>query len=159
MADWSEAYSTILVILFRAVQRARGNSELRNEILAEVKSEILQQGSSGSVALPSNLRVAIRRVFLPELDPEDCDDEENIIQHILLLLRRGKKILGRVRMPGRKGQGQPRLGTRNHSPAFTCGQRLFKDDMDAYDRARRDTKDPKTIGQRTKIVQRGGSLF
>ncbi|KAI5998350.1 hypothetical protein F5J12DRAFT_895546 [Pisolithus orientalis] len=36
---------------------------------------------------------------------------------------------------------------------FTAGQWLFKEDMDAYDRERRDTKDPKTIGQRTKIIQ------
>ncbi|KAI6014703.1 hypothetical protein EDC04DRAFT_2608941 [Pisolithus marmoratus] len=34
------------------------------------------------------------------------------------------------------------------------GRRLFKDDLDLYDRERRDTKDPKTIGQRTKIVQK-----
>ncbi|KIO09087.1 hypothetical protein M404DRAFT_8000 [Pisolithus tinctorius Marx 270] len=36
---------------------------------------------------------------------------------------------------------------------FTASQQLFKEDMDAYDRERRDTKDPKTIGQRTKIIQ------
>ncbi|KAI6021978.1 hypothetical protein EDC04DRAFT_2607094 [Pisolithus marmoratus] len=37
--------------------------------------------------------------------------------------------------------------------ASTAAQRLFKDQMEAYDRERQDTKDPKTIGKRTKIVQ------
>ncbi|KAI6096191.1 hypothetical protein F5141DRAFT_1221017 [Pisolithus sp. B1] len=37
--------------------------------------------------------------------------------------------------------------------AFTAAQWLFKEEMDTYDRERRDTKDSKTIGKRTKIVQ------
>ncbi|KAI6166492.1 hypothetical protein EDD17DRAFT_1752630 [Pisolithus thermaeus] len=37
--------------------------------------------------------------------------------------------------------------------AFTAAQQVFKEEMDSYDRERRDTKDPKTIGQRTRIVQ------
>ncbi|KAI5982070.1 hypothetical protein EDC04DRAFT_2616956 [Pisolithus marmoratus] len=154
MADWSEAYSTIRSSYLGQYKEARGNSELRNEILAEVKSEILQQGSSGSVALPSNLRVAIRRVFLPELDPEDCDDEENIIQHILSVAEKRKEDTGEGE-DAREERARPTKAGDYRKPfsAFTCGQRLFKDDMDAYDRARRDTKDPKTIGQRTKIVQ------
>ncbi|KAI5992062.1 hypothetical protein EDC04DRAFT_2613711 [Pisolithus marmoratus] len=60
-----------------------------------------------------------------ELDPKDQDDEENIIQHILSVAEKRKEDAG---------EGE-------------------HDDMDAYDRERRDTKDPKTIGQRTKIVQ------
>ncbi|KAI6045938.1 hypothetical protein EDC04DRAFT_2598505 [Pisolithus marmoratus] len=40
------------------------------------------------------------------------------------------------------------------SMAFTVVQRIFKEEMDAYDRERRDTKDPKTIGQRNRIIQR-----
>ena len=43
---------------------------------------------------------------------------------------------------------------------FSTAQKLFKEDMDAFDREKRDTTDPKTIGQRTKIVQEWwGSLF
>ncbi|KAI6039281.1 hypothetical protein EDC04DRAFT_2603270 [Pisolithus marmoratus] len=37
--------------------------------------------------------------------------------------------------------------------AFTVAQRIFKEEMDAYDRERWDTKDPKTIGQRNRIFQ------
>ncbi|KAI6127279.1 hypothetical protein F5141DRAFT_1210658 [Pisolithus sp. B1] len=37
--------------------------------------------------------------------------------------------------------------------ACTAAQWLFKEEMDTYDRERRDTKDSKTIGKRTKIVQ------
>ncbi|KAI5987924.1 hypothetical protein EDC04DRAFT_2912705 [Pisolithus marmoratus] len=155
MADWSEAYSTILSSYLGQYKEARGNSELQNEILAEVKLEILQQAAPGSVALPNNLRVAIRRVFLPELDPEDQDDEENIIQHILSVSEKRKEDAGEGEHVREERPRPTKAGDyRKPFTAFTCGQRLFKDDLNLYDRERRDTKDPKTIGQRTKIVQK-----
>ncbi|KAI6039577.1 hypothetical protein EDC04DRAFT_2895094 [Pisolithus marmoratus] len=154
MADWSEVYSDLLSSYVGQYKEARGNPNLQSEILAEVKSEMLKQAASGSVALPNNLRVAIRRVFLPELDPKDQDDEENIIQHILSVAEKRKEDAGEGEHVREERARPTRAGDyRKPFSAFTCSQRLFKDDMDAYDRERRDTKDPKTIGQRTKVVQ------
>ncbi|KAI6097050.1 hypothetical protein F5141DRAFT_1067333 [Pisolithus sp. B1] len=73
-------------------------------------------------------------VWLSQLDPEDQDDEIAIIQQILALAFTGKN---------KEDTGE----------AFTEAKWVFKEEMDAYDRERRDTKDPKTIGQRTRIVQ------
>ncbi|KAI6018871.1 hypothetical protein EDC04DRAFT_2607677 [Pisolithus marmoratus] len=152
---WSDFDKKARLMFQGQYKEARGNSELQNEILAEVKSEILQQAAPGSVALPNNLRVAIRRVFLPELDPEDRDDEENIILHILSVSEKRKEDAGEGEHV-REERARPTKAGDYRKPftAFTCGQRLFKDDLDLYDRERRDTKDPKTIGQRTKIVQK-----
>ncbi|KAI6016338.1 hypothetical protein BKA83DRAFT_4128950 [Pisolithus microcarpus] len=83
MSDWKQVYSEILSSYVGRYKEARGNSQLRNEILAEMKVEILQHEPEDSVGLPPHLRVAIRRVFLPHLDPEDQHDEIAIIQHIL----------------------------------------------------------------------------
>ncbi|KAI5985405.1 hypothetical protein EDC04DRAFT_2615393 [Pisolithus marmoratus] len=132
MSDCTEVYSEILSSYAGKYKDARGNSELRNELLAE----------------------AIRRVFLPGLDPEDQDDEIAVMQHILAVS--GK----RVEDPGegedaREEQARPTKAG-DYKKAFvasTAAQKLFKDKMDAYDRERWDTKDPKTIGKRTKIVQ------
>ncbi|KAI5997744.1 hypothetical protein EDC04DRAFT_2909548 [Pisolithus marmoratus] len=142
MSDWTEVYSEILSSYAGKYKDASGNSELRNEILAEVKFNIHPHESFGSVPLPHNLR-AIRRVFLPGLDPEDQDDEIAVMQHILAVS--GK----RVEDPG------------DYNKAFvasTAAQKLFKDEMDAYDRERQDTKDPKTIGKRTKIKAEAGRV-
>ncbi|KAI6127211.1 hypothetical protein F5141DRAFT_1210555 [Pisolithus sp. B1] len=53
-------------------------------------------------------------------------------------------------MPGRRRPDPP---YKKAFTAFTAAQWVFKEEMDSYDRERRDTKDPKTIGQRTRIVQ------
>ncbi|KAI6115868.1 hypothetical protein F5141DRAFT_1212455 [Pisolithus sp. B1] len=71
-------------------KEARGNLELRNEILAEVKGKILQHEPLHSVELLHNLRVAISMLWLSQLDPEDQDDEIAIIQQILALAFTGK---------------------------------------------------------------------
>ncbi|KAI6039279.1 hypothetical protein EDC04DRAFT_2895359 [Pisolithus marmoratus] len=83
MSDWKEVYSEILSSYVGRYKEARGNSQLRNEILGEVKLEILKHEPEDSVGLPPHLRVALRMVFLPHLDPKDWDDEIAIIQHIL----------------------------------------------------------------------------
>ncbi|KAI5998897.1 hypothetical protein F5J12DRAFT_895287 [Pisolithus orientalis] len=156
MADWSEVYSDLLSSYVEQYTDARGNPDLRAQILADVKSQILQQASSGSVELPQNLRVAIRRVFLPELDPEDQDDEEHIIESILAATDKRKEQPGTGEdEDGREERTRPTKAGNYRKPFtdFTASQQLFKEDMDAYDRERRDTKDPKTIGQRTKIIQ------
>ncbi|KAI6046297.1 hypothetical protein EDC04DRAFT_2887981 [Pisolithus marmoratus] len=93
MANWSETYSDLLASYVGQYKDARGNSDLRTEILSEMKSKILQHPPSASVVLPKNLRVAIRREFLPELDPEDQDDEENIIKYILEVTDKRKEGL------------------------------------------------------------------
>ncbi|KAI6032406.1 hypothetical protein EDC04DRAFT_2605219 [Pisolithus marmoratus] len=154
MSDWKEVYSEILSSYVGRYKEARGNSQLRNEILAEVKSEILQHEPEDSVGLPPHLRVAIRRVFLPHLDPEDQDDEIAIIQHILAVTRKswaesceGEDAREEKAHPTKAGDYKKAL------MAFTVAQRIFKEEMDAYDRERRDTKDPKTIGQRNRIIQ------
>ncbi|KAI6006639.1 hypothetical protein F5J12DRAFT_892813 [Pisolithus orientalis] len=97
---------------------------------------------------------AIRRKFLPKLDPNDQDDEENIIQHILAVAEKRKEETGGGE-DAREERMRPLKAGDYRKPftEFTAGQQLFKEDMDAYDRERRDTKDPNTIGQRTKIIQ------
>ncbi|KAI6030162.1 hypothetical protein EDC04DRAFT_2898559 [Pisolithus marmoratus] len=154
MSDWKEVYSQILSTYVGRYKEARGTSQLRNEILAEVKSEILKHEPEDSVGLPPHLRVAIRRVFLPHLDPEDQDDEIAIIQHILAVTRKsweesceGEDAREEKAHPTKAGDYKKAF------MAFTAVQRIFKEEMDAYDRKRRDTKDPKTIGQRNRIIQ------
>ncbi|KAI6016258.1 hypothetical protein EDC04DRAFT_2608526 [Pisolithus marmoratus] len=154
MSDWKEVYSEILSSYVGRYKEARGNTQLRNEILAEVKSEILQHDPEDSVGFPPHLRVAIRRVFLPYLDPKDQDDEIAIIQYILAVTRKswaesceGEDAREEKAHPTKAGDYKKAF------MAFTAAQRIFKEEMDAYDRERRDTKDPKTIGQRNRIIQ------
>ncbi|KAI5998480.1 hypothetical protein EDC04DRAFT_2909293 [Pisolithus marmoratus] len=97
---------------------------------------------------------SIWRVFLPHLDPEDQDDEIAIIQHILAVTRKswaesceGEDAREEKAHPTKAGDYKKAF------MAFTAAQRIFKEEMDAYDRERRDTKDPKTIGQRNRIIQ------
>ncbi|KAI6008945.1 hypothetical protein EDC04DRAFT_2610795 [Pisolithus marmoratus] len=154
MSDWKEVYSEILSSYVGRYKEARGNSQLRNEILAEVKSEILKHEPEDSVGLPPHLRVAIQRVFLSHLDLEDQDDEITIIQHILAVTRKswaesceGEDAREEKAHPTKAGAYKKAF------TVFTAAQRTFKEEMDAYDRERRDTKDPKTIGQRNRIIQ------
>ncbi|KAI6041725.1 hypothetical protein EDC04DRAFT_2601507 [Pisolithus marmoratus] len=154
MSDWKEVYAEILSSYVGRYKEARGNSQLRNEILAEVKLEILKHESEDSVGLPPHLRVAIRREFLPHLHPKDQDDEIAIIQHILAVTRKsweesceGEDVREEKAHPTKAGDYKKAF------TAFTAVQRIFKEEMDAYDRERRDTKDPKTIGQRNRIIQ------
>ncbi|KAI6102592.1 hypothetical protein EDD16DRAFT_1525556 [Pisolithus croceorrhizus] len=93
-------------------------------------------------------------VFLPHLDPEDQDDEIAIKQHILAVTRKsqedgcdGEDAREEKACPTKAGDYKKAF------TPFTATQRIFKDEMDAYDRERRDTKDPKTIGQRNRIIQ------
>ncbi|KAI5983612.1 hypothetical protein EDC04DRAFT_2616103 [Pisolithus marmoratus] len=141
MSDWKEVYSEILSSYVGRYKEARGNSQLRNEIL--------QHEPEDSVGLPPHLRVAIRRVFLPHLDPEDQDDEIAIIQHILAVTRKSwaESCEGEDTREEKAGDYKKAF------TAFTAAQRIFKEEMDGYDRERRDTKDPKTIGQRDRIIQ------
>ncbi|KAI5990068.1 hypothetical protein EDC04DRAFT_2912054 [Pisolithus marmoratus] len=154
MSDWKEVYSEILSSYVGRYKEARENSQLRNEILAEVKSEILKHEPEDSVGFPPHLRVAIQRVFLPHLDLEDQDDEIAIIQHILAVTRKswaesceGEDSREEKAHPTKAGHYKKAF------MAFTAVQRIFKEEMDAYDKERRDTKDPKTIGQRNRIIQ------
>ncbi|KAI6010351.1 hypothetical protein EDC04DRAFT_2610219 [Pisolithus marmoratus] len=154
MSDWKEVYSEILSSYVGRYKEARGNSQLRNEILAEVKLEILKHEPEDSVGLPPHLRAAIRRVFLSHLDPKDQDDEIAIIQYILAVTRKswaesceGEDAREEKACPTKAGDYKMAF------TAFTVAQRNFKEEMDAYDRERRDTKDPKTIGQRNRVIQ------
>ncbi|KAI6008511.1 hypothetical protein EDC04DRAFT_2610914 [Pisolithus marmoratus] len=154
MSDWKEVYSEILSSYVGRYKEARGNSQPRSEILAEVKSEILKHEPEDSVGLPPHLRVAIWRMFLSHLDPEDQDDEIATIQHILAVNRKswaesceGEDAREEKAHPTKAGDYKQAF------TAFTAVQRIFKEEMDAYDRERRDTKDPKTIGQRNRIIQ------
>ncbi|KIK13641.1 hypothetical protein PISMIDRAFT_17845 [Pisolithus microcarpus 441] len=140
MSDWKQVYSEILSSYVGRYKEARGNSQLRNEILAEVKSEILQHEPEDSVALPPQLRVAISRVFLPHLDPEDQDEEIDIMQHILAVTKKsledgceGEDAREEKAHPTKAGDYKKAFMT------FTAAQKIFKEEMDAYDRERRDT--------------------
>ncbi|KAI6017919.1 hypothetical protein EDC04DRAFT_2902372 [Pisolithus marmoratus] len=154
MSDWKQVYSEILSSYVGRYKEAKGNSQLRNEILAEVKVEILQHEAQASVGLPPQLRVAIRRVFLPHLDLEDQDDEIIIMQHILGVARKSREDSCEGE-DAREEKARPtKAGDYKMAfTALTAVQRIFKEDMDAYDRERRDTKDLKTIGQRNRIIQ------
>ncbi|KAI6117656.1 hypothetical protein EDD16DRAFT_1707493 [Pisolithus croceorrhizus] len=136
MSDWKQVYNQILSSYVGRYKEARGNSQPRNEILAE------------------QLRVATRMVFFPHLDPEDQDDEIAIMQHILAVTRKSWED-GCDGEDAREEKAHPTKAG-DYKKAFTpstATQRIFKDEMDAYDRERRDTKDPKTIGQRNRITQ------
>ncbi|KAI6046732.1 hypothetical protein EDC04DRAFT_2887576 [Pisolithus marmoratus] len=131
MSDWKEVYSEILSSYVGRYKEARGNSQLRNEILAEVKLEILKHEPEDSVGLPLHLRVHIlavtRKIWAESCEGEDAREEKAC--------------------PTKAGDYKKAF------TAFTVAQRIFKEEMDAYDRERRDTKDPKTIGQRNRIIQ------
>ncbi|KAI6030405.1 hypothetical protein F5J12DRAFT_779567 [Pisolithus orientalis] len=88
--------------------------------------------------------------------PELESDIEHIIESILVASDKRKEQPGTGKdEDSREERTRPtKAGNyRNPFTDFTASQQLFKEDMDAYDRERRDTKDPKTIGQRTKIIQ------
>ncbi|KAI6137144.1 hypothetical protein F5141DRAFT_1230928 [Pisolithus sp. B1] len=132
MGLWGDFAKKARLMFLGKYKEARGNSELRNEILAEVKAKILQHELLESVDLPHNLRVAIRMEYLHQLDPQDQEEEIAVMQHILAATGKRQEDTGE---------------------AFTSAQQIFKEEMDNYDRERRDTRDQKTIGQRTRIVQ------
>ncbi|KAI6015714.1 hypothetical protein EDC04DRAFT_2608660 [Pisolithus marmoratus] len=133
MSDWKEVYSEILS--------------------SYVKSEILKHEPEDSVGLPPHLRVAIRTVFLPHLDLEDQDDEIAIIQHILAVTRKSWAESCEDEDAREKACPTKAGDYKKAFTAFTAVQKIFKEEIDAYDRERRDTKDPKTIGQRNRIIQ------
>ncbi|KAI6013771.1 hypothetical protein EDC04DRAFT_2609235 [Pisolithus marmoratus] len=89
----------------------------------------------------------------------DQDDEENIIKYILEVTDKRKEETDEGEDAREEKTRPTKAGDyKKPFPAFTSRQRLFKGEIDSYDRERRDTKDPKTIGQRTKIIQLGGLL-
>ncbi|KAI6100790.1 hypothetical protein EDD16DRAFT_1717104 [Pisolithus croceorrhizus] len=156
MSDWKKAYSEILSSYVGMYKEARGNLELRNEILAEVKGKILEHEPLHSVELPQNLRVAIQMEWLSQLDPEDQQDEIAIIQWFLTLAFTGKnkEDVGEGEKAREEKARPTKAGDYKKAfTAFTAAQRVFKEEMYSYDRERGDTKDCKTIGQRTRIVQ------
>ncbi|KAI6169190.1 hypothetical protein EDD17DRAFT_1749698 [Pisolithus thermaeus] len=93
-------------------------------------------------------------VFLPRLDPEDQDDEIAIMQHIVAVTRKNQED-GCDGEDAREEKAHPtKAGDYKKAfTPFTATQRIFKDETDAYDRERRDTKNPKTRGQRNRIIQ------
>ncbi|KAI6101699.1 hypothetical protein EDD16DRAFT_1525810 [Pisolithus croceorrhizus] len=154
MGLWSDFAKKARLMFLGKYQEARGNSELRNEILAEVKAKILQHELLESVDLPCNLRVAIRMEYLHQLDPQDQEEEIAVMQHILAATGKRQEDTGEGE-DAREEQARPtKAGAYNEGfMAFISAQQIFKEEMDSYDRERRDTKDQKTIGQRTRIVQ------
>ncbi|KAI6120244.1 hypothetical protein EDD16DRAFT_1518990 [Pisolithus croceorrhizus] len=163
MGLWNDFAKKARLMFQGMYKDARGNLELRNEILAEVRGKILEHESLHFVELPQNLRV-VRPLFimldrsewLSQPDPEDQQDEIAIIWHILTLAFTGKnKEDAGEGENAREEKARPtKAGDYKKAfTAFTAAQWVFKEEMDSYDRERRDTKDPKTIGQRTRIVQ------
>ncbi|KAI6127047.1 hypothetical protein F5141DRAFT_1200686 [Pisolithus sp. B1] len=156
MGLWNDFAKKARLMFQGMYKEARGNLELRNEIQAEVKGKILEHESLHSVELPQNLRVAIQMEWLSQLDPEDQEDEIAMIQQILThaFTGKNKEDVGEGEN-AREEKARP-TKTGDHKKAFTAftaAQWVFKEEMDSYDRERRDTKDPKTIGQRSRIVQ------
>ncbi|KAI6124685.1 hypothetical protein EV401DRAFT_2068729 [Pisolithus croceorrhizus] len=130
MSDWKQVYSGILSSHAGKYKEARGNLELRNEILAEVKANILQH------------------------ELLESEEEIPVMQHILAATGKRQEDTGECE-DAREEQARPtKAGDyKKGFTAFTSTQWIFKKEMDSYDRERRDTKDQKTIGQRTRIVQ------
>ncbi|KAI6094077.1 hypothetical protein EV401DRAFT_1896503 [Pisolithus croceorrhizus] len=156
MGLWNDFAKKARLMFQGMYKEARGNLELRNEILAEVKGKILEHEPLHFVELPPNLRVAIQMEWLSQLDPEDQQDEIAIIQQILTLAFTGKSkedAGGGENAREEKARPTKAGDYKKAFTAFTAAQQVFKEEMDSYDRERRDTKDPKTIGQRTRIVQ------
>ncbi|KAI6137276.1 hypothetical protein F5141DRAFT_1209604 [Pisolithus sp. B1] len=151
MSDWKQVYSGILSSHAGKYKEARGNSELRNEILAEVKVKILQHELLESVDLPHNLRVD--GVLAPARSPRPGGGDSSHAAH----LGCHRKEAGNTGEgeDSREEQARPtKAGDyKKGFTAFTAAQQIFKEEVDSYDRERRDTKDQKTIGQRTRIVQ------
>ncbi|KAI6015951.1 hypothetical protein EDC04DRAFT_2608629 [Pisolithus marmoratus] len=81
------------------------------------------------------------------------DDEIAIIQHGLAVTRKSWAESCEGEDAREKAHPTKAGDYKNAFMAFTVVQRTFKEEMDAYDRERRDTKDPKTIGQRNRIIQ------
>ncbi|KAI6019426.1 hypothetical protein BKA83DRAFT_4127312 [Pisolithus microcarpus] len=82
------------------------------------------------------------------------DEEIDIMQHILAVTRKsledcceGEDAREEKACPTKAGDYKKAF------MAFTAVQKIFKEEMDAYDKERRDTKDTKTIGQRNRIIQ------
>ncbi|KAI6148182.1 hypothetical protein EDD17DRAFT_1767010 [Pisolithus thermaeus] len=92
--------------------------------------------------------------YLHQLDPQDQEEEIAVMQHILAATGKRKEDTGEGE-DAREEQARPtKAGDyKKGFTAFTSAQWIFKEEMDSYDRERRDTKDQKTIGQRTRIVQ------
>ncbi|KAI6117029.1 hypothetical protein EDD16DRAFT_1707991 [Pisolithus croceorrhizus] len=149
MSDWKQVYFGLLSSHAGKYKAARENLELRNEILAEVKAKILQHELLESVDSPNNLME-----YLHQLDPQDQEEEIAVMQHILAATGKRQEDTGEGQ-DAREEQARPtKAGDYKRGfTAFTLAQQIFKEEMDSHDRERRDTKDQKTIGQRTRIVQ------
>ncbi|KAI6101034.1 hypothetical protein EV401DRAFT_1894234 [Pisolithus croceorrhizus] len=133
MGLWNDFAKKARLMFQGMYKEARGNLELRNEILAEVKGKILEHEPLHSVELPQNLRV---------------------VRPLFIMLDRTKKMLGEGEKAREEKARPTKAGDYKKAfTAFTAAQWVFKEEMDSYDRQRRDTKDHKTIGQRTRIVQ------
>ncbi|KAI6118044.1 hypothetical protein F5141DRAFT_1211873 [Pisolithus sp. B1] len=79
MSDWKKAYSEILYSYVGMYKEARGNLELRNEILAEVKGKILEHEPLHSAELPHNLRV-VRPLFIMLDRSENKEDAGCLVE-------------------------------------------------------------------------------
>ncbi|KAI6160852.1 hypothetical protein EDD17DRAFT_1760029 [Pisolithus thermaeus] len=92
--------------------------------------------------------------YLHQLDPQDQEEEIAVMQHILVATGKRQEDTGEGE-DAREEQARPtKAGEyKKGFTAFISAKQIFKEEMDSYDRERRDTKDQKTIGQRTRIVQ------
>ncbi|KAG1819878.1 hypothetical protein EV424DRAFT_1616755 [Suillus variegatus] len=136
---------------------AKGNSVIRARILKTIKDAI---GSSEAakdpcVMLPEkNLRKAVRAYYLDFLeDDEDRKAEEEIIEGGTKDTSAPDAVT--VEMVRQREDDKPEDAGKYKTEfsGFDVVQKLFKDEFAEYDKQHRDTSNPKSMGQRTRLAR------
>ncbi|KAI6131227.1 hypothetical protein EV401DRAFT_1884110 [Pisolithus croceorrhizus] len=140
MGLWNDFAKKARLMFQGMYKEARGNLELRNEILAEVKGKILEHEPIAFCGTPPKSESGETLVH-----HAGQQDEIAIIQQILTLAFTGKSKEDAGEGENAREEKARPTKAGDYKKAFTA--------FTAAQWERRDTKDPKTIGQRTRIVQ------
>ncbi|KAG2045508.1 hypothetical protein BDR06DRAFT_1025777 [Suillus hirtellus] len=156
MASWTLVFSNVLNEHKDSFVAAKGNAGIRARILKTIKDAI---GSSEAakdpcVMLPEkNLRKAVRAYYLDFLeDDEDRKAEEEIIEGGTKDTSAPDAVT--VEMVRQREDDKPEDAGKYKTEfsGFDVVQKLFKDEFAEYDKQHRDTSNPKSMGQRTRLA-------
>ncbi|KAG1785443.1 uncharacterized protein HD556DRAFT_1450758 [Suillus plorans] len=154
---WTDCWSNVLNEHKDSFVAAKGNSVIRARILKTIKDAI---GSSEAakdpcVMLPEkNLRKAVRAYYLDFLeDDEDRKAEEEIIEGGTKDTSAPDAVT--VEMVRQREDDKPEDAGKYKTEfsGFDVVQKLFKDEFAEYDKQHRDTSNPKSMGQRTRLAR------
>ncbi|KAG1797833.1 uncharacterized protein HD556DRAFT_1306422 [Suillus plorans] len=157
MASWTLVFSNVLNEYKDSFVAAKGNSVIRARILKTIKDAI---GSSEAakdpcVMLPEkNLAKAVRAYYLDFLeDDEDRKAEEEIIEGGTKDTSAPDAVT--VEMVRQREDDKPEDAGKYKTEfsGFDVVQKLFKDEFAEYDKQHRDTSNPKSMGQRTRLAR------